>query len=162
MSVGEGGLCRISPALFVDSELSLQNFSKIAKPMTQLLCKGKRYSWSSACQSAFDELKKKLASAPILAPPDETQPFQVFGDASLQEFGGVLMQGKNIVACTSRQLKSSEKYYPTFDLELAVVHALATWRHLLLGRKVDVFTDNESLKYVFTQPNLKSETDKVV
>ena len=84
--------------------LSLQNFSKIAKPITELLCKGKRYSWSSACQSAFDELKKKLTSAPILAPPDESQPFQVFCDASLQGLGGVLMQGKNIVDFNSRQL----------------------------------------------------------
>ena len=123
--------------------------------MTKLLCKGKRYSWSSACQSAFDELKKKLTSAPILTPPDESQPFQVFCDASLQGLGGVLMQGKNIVAYTSRQLKTSERNYPTHDLELAaVVHALVTWRHLLLGRKVDVFTDHKSLKYLFTQPNL--------
>ena len=60
------------------------------------------------------------------------------------------MEGKNVVACTSRQLKSSEKN----DFELAIVHALATWRHLLLGRKMDVFTDNESLKYVFIKPNL--------
>ena len=65
------------------------------------------------------------------------------------------MQGKNIVAYTSRQLRVSEKNYPTHDLELAaVVHALLTWRHLLLGRKVDVFTDHKSLKYLFTQPNL--------
>ena len=66
------------------------------------------------------------------------------------------MQGKNIVAYTSRQLKTSERNYLTHDLELAVViHALVTWRHLLLGRKVDVFTDHKSLKYLFTQPNLK-------
>ena len=55
--------------------LSLQNFSKIAKPMTKLLCKGKRYSWSSDYQSTFDELKKKLTTAPILTPPDESHPF---------------------------------------------------------------------------------------
>ena len=60
------------------------------------------------------------------------------------------MEGKNVVACTSRQLKSSEKN----DIELAIVHALATWRHLLFGRKMDVFTDNESSKYVFIKPNL--------
>src|SRR4051794_6903796 len=65
------------------------------------------------------------------------------------------MQGKNIVAYNSRQLKTSERNYPTHDLELAaVIHALITWRHLLLGRKVDVFTDHKSLKYLFTQPNL--------
>src|SRR4051812_12005279 len=65
------------------------------------------------------------------------------------------MQGRNIVAYTSRQLKQAERNYLTHDLELAaVIHALVTWRHLLLGRKVDVFTDHKSLKYLFTQPNL--------
>src|SRR3954466_11704853 len=65
------------------------------------------------------------------------------------------MQGRNIVAYTSRQLKTSERNYPTHDLELAaVIHTLITWRHLLLGRKVDVFTYHKSLKYLFTQPNL--------
>src|SRR4051812_22013038 len=109
----------------------VQNFSKIAKPMTKLLRQGKRYSWSTACQSAFEELKKKFTTTPILTPPDESQPFQVFCDASLQGLGGVLMQVKNIVAYTSRQLNTSERNYPTHDLII--------WRRLLLGRKVDVF-----------------------
>src|SRR4051812_5833384 len=133
----------------------VENFSKIAKPMTELLCKGKRYTWLPACQAAFEELKRRLTTAPILTPPDESQPFQVFCDASLNGLGGVLMQGRNIVAYTSRQLKQAERNYPTHDLELAaVIHALVTWRHLLLWRKVDVFTDHKSLKYLFTQPNL--------
>ena len=96
------------PALSVDSESEFAEFLQDRETYGKLLCKGKRYSWSSACQSAFDELKKKLVSAPMLSPPDESQPFQVFCGASLQEFGGVLMQGENFVACTSRQLKSSE------------------------------------------------------
>src|SRR4051812_34785401 len=127
--------------------------------MTEFLCKGKRYTWSPACQAAFEKLKRKLTTSPILTLPDESQPFQVFCDASLQGLGGVLMQGKNIVAYTSQQLKTSERNYPTHDLELAaVVHALITWRHLFLGRKVDVFTDHKSMKYLFTQPNLTTTT----
>src|SRR3954467_15149055 len=94
----------------------VQNFSKIAKPMTELLCKDKRYTWSSAFQAAFEELKRRLTTAPILTPPDESQPFQVFCDASLNGIGGVLMQGRSIVAYTSRQLKHSERNYPTQDL----------------------------------------------
>ena len=50
----------------------VENFSKIAKPMTELLCKGKRYTWSPACQAAFEELKCGLTTTPILTPPDES------------------------------------------------------------------------------------------
>ena len=90
-----------------------------------------------------------------MSPPDESKPFEVFCDASLQGPSAVLMQEKKFVAYTSRRLKPNERNYPTHNLELAVVvHALLTWRHLLLGRKVDIFTDHKSLKYIFTQPNL--------
>mgnify|MGYP000961308023 FL=1 len=133
----------------------VENFSKIAKPLSNLLQKHVKYVWSPECDIAFNTLKEKLITAPVLTPPDESKPYEVFCDASLQGLGAVLMQEKKVVAYTSRQLKPNEKNYPTHDLELAaVVHALLTWRHLLLGRKVDIFTDHKSLKYIFTQPNL--------
>src|SRR3954469_10315110 len=133
----------------------VENFSKIAKPLSNLLQKHVKYVWSPECDVAFNTLKEKLVTAPVLTPPDESKPYEVFCDASLQGLGAVLMQEKKVVAYTSRQLKPNEKNYPTHDLELAaVVHALITWRHLLLGRKVDIFTDHKSLKYIFTQPHL--------
>ena len=133
----------------------IENFSKIAKPLSNLLQKHVKYVWTPECDVAFNTLKEKLVTAPVLTPPDESKPFEVFCDASLQGLGAVLMQEKKVVAYTSRQLKPNEKNYPTHDLELAaVVHALITWRHLLLGRQVDIFTDHKSLKYIFTQPNL--------
>ena len=114
-----------------------------------------KYVWSPECDVAFNTLKQKLVTAPVLTPPDESKPYEVLCDASLQVLGAVLMQKKKVLAYTSRQLKPNEKNYPTHDLELAaVVHALVTWRHLLLGRQVDIFTDHKSLKYIFTQPNL--------
>ena len=104
---------------------------------------------------AFNTLKEKLVTAPVLTPPDESKPFEVFRDASLQGLGVVLMQEKKVVAYISRQLNPNENNFPTHDLKLAsVVNALLTWRHLLLGRKVDIFTNHKSLKYIFTQPNL--------
>ena len=65
------------------------------------------------------------------------------------------MQEGKVVAYASRQLKTHEVNYPTHDLELAsVVHALKTWRHYLLGKHCEVFTDHKSLKYIFTQKEI--------
>src|SRR3954447_24863369 len=69
--------------------------------------------------------------------------------------GGVLMQDGQVVCYASRQLKQHENNYPNHDLELAsVVHGLKVWRHYLMGKHCDVFTDHKSLKYIFTQKEL--------
>jgi hypothetical protein len=60
-----------------------------------------------------------------------------------------------VVAYASRQLRKREAHYPTHDLELvAVVHALKIWRHYLMGKRCELYTDHKSLKYIFTQSNL--------
>ena len=65
------------------------------------------------------------------------------------------MQDRHVIAYTSRQLRPHEDNYPTHDLEIAVVvHALKTWRHYLLGNRCEIFTDHQSLKYIFTEPDL--------
>ena len=65
------------------------------------------------------------------------------------------MQYCQVIAYALRQLHPHEENYPTHDLELAaVVHALKTWRHYLLGNRCEIFTDHQSLKYIFTQPDL--------
>src|SRR5947208_1448925 len=66
-----------------------------------------------------------------------------------------VMQDRHVVAYASRQLRPHEENYPTHDLELAaVVHALTTWRHYLLGNRCEIYSDHQSLKYIFTQPDL--------
>jgi hypothetical protein len=82
----------------------IPNFSKIAKPMTQLLEKEAKFKWSSQCEEAFLTLKKLLATAPILAQPDIEKPFDVYCDASDTGIGGVLMQDSRTIAYASRQL----------------------------------------------------------
>jgi hypothetical protein len=67
------------------------NFSKIAKPITELLKKENKYVWSEACDEAFKHLKK-LFTSPVLAQPDTTKSFDVYYDASGTGLGGVLMQ----------------------------------------------------------------------
>jgi hypothetical protein len=133
----------------------VEGFSSIAKPMTMLLKKGKKFEWTEKCEESFQELKKRLVSAPILTMPDVTKDFVIYCDASKLGLGSVLMQEGKVIAYLSRQLKPHEENYPTHDLELAaVVHALKTWRHYLIGNRCDIYTDHKSLKYIFTQREL--------
>jgi len=133
----------------------IEGFSKIARPLTKLLEKGSRFVWTAECQASFDELKKRLTSAPVLIMPDVQKSFSVYCDASRQGLGCVLMQEGHVVAYASRQLRKHEVNYPTHDLELAVVvHALKIWRHYLIGKKTKIYTDHKSLKYIFTQQDL--------
>jgi thioester reductase-like protein len=65
------------------------------------------------------------------------------------------MQDSHVVAYASRQLRKHEEKYPTHDLELAaVVHALKIWRHYIIGKRCEVYSNHKSLKYIFTQPDL--------
>ena len=110
----------------------IANFSKIAKPLTALTQKGTTFDWNEEREAAFQTLKDKLSSAPILALPEGTEDFVVYCDASKQRLGCVLMQRKRVIAYASRQLKPHEVNYTTHDLELgAVVFALKIWRHYL-------------------------------
>ncbi|WVZ70685.1 hypothetical protein U9M48_019328 [Paspalum notatum var. saurae] len=122
----------------------IKDFSRISKPMT-----------APKCEEAFGTLKKLLTSAPVLAQPDITKPFNVYCDASGSGLGCVLMQEGRVFAYASSQLRKHEVNYPTHDLELlAVVYALKKWRHYLLGNTYHIYTDHKSLKYIFTQPEL--------
>nr|CAB3502859.1 unnamed protein product [Digitaria exilis] len=133
----------------------IENFSKIAKPMTELLRKDTLFEWTEKCEASFQELKSRLTTTPVLTLPDIRKDFVIYCDASRQGLGFVLMQGGKVVAYASRQLRKHEQNYPTHDLELAaVVHALKIWRHYLIGNKCDIYTDHKSLKYVFTQSEL--------
>jgi hypothetical protein len=133
----------------------IKDFSKIAKPMTRLLEKNKDFNWTEECQVSFEELKKRLTSAPVLTLPDITKKFDIYCDASQHGLGCVLMQDRQVVSYASRQLRKHEENYPTHDLELAtVVHALKIWRHYLIDHRCEIYSDHKSLKYIFTQNDL--------
>jgi hypothetical protein len=103
----------------------IPDFSRIAKPMTQLLKKGVKFVWSEECDKSFHTLREHLTLAPVLTQLDMSKPFEVFCDASGTGLGCVLMQENRVIAYASRALRPHEKNYPTHDLELAaVVHAL--------------------------------------
>ncbi|KAL0540790.1 hypothetical protein IC582_020804 [Cucumis melo] len=99
----------------------VEDFSRIASPLTQLTRKGTPFVWNPACESSFQELKQKLVSAPVLIVPYGSGSFVIYSDASKKGLGCVLMQQGKVVAYASRQMKSHEQNYPTHDLELAAV-----------------------------------------
>ncbi|KAL2226403.1 UNVERIFIED_CONTAM: Transposon Ty3-I Gag-Pol polyprotein, partial [Sesamum indicum] len=133
----------------------VNDFSIIAKPLTNLLKKNAPFNWNDKCAQSFEELKKRLTSALILALPSGNGGYVVFTDASRQGLGFVLMQHGRVIAYASRQLRPHEMNYPTHDLELAaIVHALKIWRHYLYGETFQIFTDHKSLKYIPTQKEL--------
>nr|GEV90828.1 reverse transcriptase domain-containing protein [Tanacetum cinerariifolium] len=107
----------------------IKGFSKIAKSMTKLTQKNVKFDWGEKEKAAFQLIKQKLCSAPILALPKGSENFIVYCDASHKGLGAVLMQIKKVIAYASRQLKIHEKNYTTHDLELGpVVFALKMWR----------------------------------
>lgn len=137
----------------------IEHFSHIAAPMTELLRKDQNYDWGPAQQQAFDTLKERLTTAPLLLLPDPNLPFHLNCDASDFAIGAVLMQdqgnGLQPVAYESRKLNPAERNYPVHDREmLAIVHALRVWRHYLEGPPILGITDHDSLKYFSTQPHL--------
>ena len=86
----------------------VEGFSKLAAPLTKLTRKEEKFGWSEACQQSFDELKRKLTSAPVLTLPSGQDEYIVYCDASRQGLGCVLMQHENVIAYASRQLKKHE------------------------------------------------------
>ena len=133
----------------------IEDFSQIAAPMTRLTRKEVKFDWDDRCEEAFQELRRRLTTAPILIVPDRGQGYTVYCGASKTRLGCVFMQSGRVVAYGSRQLKNHEQNYPTHDMEFAaVVFALKIWRHYLYGEQFEVYSDHKSLKYIFMQRNL--------
>jgi transposase InsO family protein len=138
----------------------VRNYSRVAAPLTAL-CTPKitDWPWKEEHEAAFQALKSALITAPVIHPPDLTQPFTVTTDASKFAVGAVLSQGKHpqvqTVAFESKKMTPAEQNYPVHDKEmLAVIYALRKWRHYLLGKPVTVVTDHKSLEFFSSQPHL--------
>lgn len=128
----------------------IPQFSKIAKPLTDLLKKDRTFQWKEDQNKAFKELRNSLCSDPILQYPDFTQPFVLTTDASGYAIGGVLSQGKIgkdlPVAYVSRILNKAEQNYSTIEKEcLAIIYCVNHFRPYLDRRKFTIITDNKPL-----------------
>ena len=114
-----------------------------------------KFEWNDSCEKAFQELKRRLTSAPILIVLKRGQRYTVYYDASKDGLGCVLIQSGRIVAYGSQQLKNHELSYSTHDMKLAaIVFALKICCRYLYGEHFKVFSDHKSLKYIFTQRDL--------
>ena len=129
----------------------IKNFSKIAYPINRLLRKDTPFLWEQEQQNSFEILKEKLTTAPVLAYPDFSKPFEITTDASGTGLGCVLSQGDRPIAYASRAVSRTESKYPATHLEcLAVVFAVNHFRPYLIGRKFTIYTDARSLIWLFS------------
>nr|GFA64698.1 putative reverse transcriptase domain-containing protein [Tanacetum cinerariifolium] len=94
---------------FLGHVIDSQGFSKVAKPMTKLTQRKVKFEWGDKQEEAFQRLKQKLCSAPILALPKGSEDFIVYCDASNKGLGAVLMQREKVISYASRQLQIHEK-----------------------------------------------------
>ncbi|GJS15284.1 reverse transcriptase domain-containing protein [Tanacetum coccineum] len=138
----------------------IQDFSKIARPMTHLLEKETPFIFSKECIEAFETLKMKLTQAPILVAPDWDLPFEIMCDASDFAVGAVLGQRKTKhfqpIHYASKTMTEAQAHYTTTEKELlAVVYAFEKfWPYLVLSKSI-VYTDHSALKYLLAKQDAK-------
>ncbi|GJY40001.1 reverse transcriptase domain-containing protein [Tanacetum coccineum] len=138
----------------------IQDFSKIARPMTHLLEKETPLVFSKECIEAFETLKMKLTQAPILVAPDWDLPFEIMCDASDFAVGAVLGQRKTKhfqpIHYASKTMTEAQAHYTTTEKELlAVVYAFEKfWPYLVLSKSI-VYTDHSALKYLLAKQDAK-------
>ncbi|WZZ44623.1 hypothetical protein YC2023_040882 [Brassica napus] len=137
-----------------------KDFSKVAQPLTRLLCKEIEFCFSQECLEAFNKLKNDLVCAPIVQPHDWDLPFEIMCDASDYAVGEVLGQMKgnksHVIYYASRTLDEAQVNYTSTEKELlAVVFAFEKFRSYLVGSKVVVYTDHAALRHLLAKKEAK-------
>jgi hypothetical protein len=126
-------------------------------PLIQITRGGgkEKFAWGRSQKQAFDDLKQRLCSAPVLSLPDLQQPFEIETDASDYVVGIVLTQHGHPVAYHSETLSDVVRKYPTYDKEMySIVQAYRQWRHYILGKETVIHTDHKPLQFMQTQGKL--------
>ena len=130
----------------------IKDFSKITKPLYELLEKDTKFICNKPCQKSFEELKSHLTTKPIVRAPNWKLPFEVLCDASDLAIGAVLGQREDgkpyVVYYANKTLNKAQRNYTNTKKELlAVVYALNKFRAYLVGSDIVIFTDHSALKY---------------
>ncbi|KAK4845069.1 hypothetical protein QYF36_000459 [Acer negundo] len=134
----------------------IPHFSSILAPITDCL-KEKKFQWTQATEEAFQLIKERLTTAPILILPYFSQPFKLHTDASKVGVKAVLSQASKPVAYFSEKLTEARAKYSTYDIEFyAMVQAVKHWRHYLFHREFVLFTDHKALKHLHSQDKISA------
>ncbi|KAK1680770.1 hypothetical protein QYE76_041618 [Lolium multiflorum] len=138
----------------------IKDFSKISKPLTNLLQKDVPFVFDDDCKEAFETLKKALTTAPVVEPPDWNLPFEIMCDASDFAVGAVLGQRVdkklNVIHYASKTLDAAQRNYATTEKELlAVVFACDKFRPYIVDSKVTIHTDHAAIRYLMTKKDAK-------
>lgn len=132
------------------------HFSSIMAPLTECM-KGTTFEWTEAAADAFDLIKNKLTTAPVLILPDFDATFELHCNASKLGIGAVLSQQARPVAFFSEKLSGARSRYSTYDVEFyAVVQSIRHWRHYLVHRDFILYTDHDALKHLDSQVKVSS------
>lgn len=134
----------------------VSHFSSIMAPITSCMREGK-FEWTQAATEAFNLIKERLTTAPILVLPDFSVTFELHCDASKLGVGAVLSQQGRPVAYYSEKLSSARGRYSTYDVEFyAIVQAIKHWRHYLVHREFVLYTDHDALRHLDSQAKVSS------
>ncbi|CAL2255277.1 unnamed protein product [Prunus armeniaca] len=138
----------------------IKDFSKISRPLCNLLAKDAIFEFDDSCLISSNNLKKLLTSAVIITAPNWSLPFELMCDASDYAIGVVLGQQKekllHVIHYASRTLNDAQLNYSTTEKELlAIIFALEKFRFYLVGSKVIMYSDHATLKYLMTKKDAK-------
>lgn len=138
----------------------IKNYSAISAPLSNIRGSPEKFQWSEEAQKAFDHLKMRLTSAPILSHPNFERPFVIQCDASATGVGSVLFQvdengEEHPIAFMSKKLNSAQRNYSVTELECyAAVLSVKKFRPYVEGMEFKILTDHASLKWLMSQKDL--------
>ena len=138
-------------------------YAEITQPLYLLLKKGEIYIWTKSCQEAFEEVKRRLTTTPIVVTPNWTMEFHVHCDAANIAIAVVLAQ--NIqgdrdypIYYVGRLLNNAEKNYNTTEREaLAMIYLVGKFRHYLLANHFVFYVDHQALIYLVNRPVISGQ-----
>lgn len=135
----------------------IENFSEVSAPLRQLLHKDVQFSWQPEHQKAFDELKKKLISPPVLAFYDVNKPLTLTCDASQFGLGCACIQDDRPIAFASCTMTETERNYAQIEKELlSITFACRKFHQYIYGKHITIETDHQPLVTILKKPLCKA------